>query len=283
MLLDRGLLVQEGSSYTPTQAIDELEVPETLHALVAARLDGLEPEERRLLQDACVLGKTFAREAIATLGGFPDADLEPLLGGLVRKEVLSLQADPRSPERGQFSFVQDLLREVAYDTLSKRDRKARHLAAATVLDESSSGHDIAEVVAAHYLAAYESAPDADDAGAIKEKARGALAQAGERAASLAAPEEGQRYYEQAAALSDDPAVTAGLLEQSGRLAFLAGRPDQSRELLERALGIYADAEDSRRAANMSATLAEVDVFGGRTTDAITRLSAAIPALEEGGH
>ena len=46
------------------------------------------------------------------------------------RELLSLEADPRSPERGQYSFVQALIREVAYNTLARRDRKTRHLSAA---------------------------------------------------------------------------------------------------------------------------------------------------------
>ena len=59
-----------------------------------------------------------------------DAEIEPLLTSLVRKEVLGVQADPRSPEHGQYGFLQDLVRHVAYETLSKRERRARHLAAA---------------------------------------------------------------------------------------------------------------------------------------------------------
>src|SRR5215218_8797539 len=69
MLLDRGLLVREGAVYRPAGEIRELEVPETLHALIAARLDGLSDEERRLLQDGAVLGKTFTRDAVAALSG----------------------------------------------------------------------------------------------------------------------------------------------------------------------------------------------------------------------
>src|SRR5207237_10173988 len=61
MLLDRGLLVQDGPAYRPAAAIDSLEVPETLHALIAARLDGLPSDERRLLQDGAGLGKPFSR------------------------------------------------------------------------------------------------------------------------------------------------------------------------------------------------------------------------------
>src|SRR5580765_8623450 len=110
MLLDRGLLVQEGSVYRPTGEIETLEVPETLHALIAARLDGLSGEERRLLQDGAVLGKTFTTQALAALSAVPAEALEPLLSGLVRKEGLGVQGDPRSPERGQYGFLQDLVR-----------------------------------------------------------------------------------------------------------------------------------------------------------------------------
>src|SRR6266511_2954204 len=101
------------------------EVPETLHALIAARLDGLDPKERAVLQDAAVLGKTFTGESLGALNGMSGAELEPLLRALVHKEVLFVQADPRSPGRGQYGFLQDLVRRVAYETLSRKERKAR--------------------------------------------------------------------------------------------------------------------------------------------------------------
>src|SRR5204862_6497253 len=104
MLLDRALLVQDGPVYRPAGEIEALEVPETLHALIAARLDGLQPDERRLLQDGAVLGKTFTREGVATLSGLPVERIDELLGALARKEILGLQADPRSPEHGQYGF-----------------------------------------------------------------------------------------------------------------------------------------------------------------------------------
>src|SRR5207248_11492257 len=109
MLLDRGLLVQRDMTYAPAGPIETLEVPETLHALIAARLDGLSLEERRLLQDAAVLGKTFTRDALAALAG-GDTEIEPLLASLVRKEVLGVQGDPRSREHGQYGFLTDLVR-----------------------------------------------------------------------------------------------------------------------------------------------------------------------------
>ena len=108
-------------------------MPETLHALIAARLDGLAPEERSLVQDGAVLGKTFTKQGLAALTGLRRGELEPMLAALVRKEVLSVQADPRSPERGQYAFLQDIVKQVAYETISRRERKAKHLAAAEYL------------------------------------------------------------------------------------------------------------------------------------------------------
>ena len=137
MLLDRGLLVQEGSIYKLVGEVDTLEVPETLHARSRRASTGLRPKERRLLGDAAVLGKTFTPRALAALSGLEGDRLEELLTGMVRREVLGLQSDPRSPEQGQYTFLQDLLRHVAYETLPKRERRDKHLAAADHLSATS--------------------------------------------------------------------------------------------------------------------------------------------------
>src|SRR5262249_2911623 len=148
----------------------------------------------------------------------PEEDVEPLLVTLVRKEVLSLQADPRSPEHGQYGFLQDLVRHVAYETLSRHDRKTRHLAAAEHLSASLAEDEVAEVVASHLLEAYRAVPDAHDSAEIKERARTALTRAGERASSLAAAAESQRYFEQAAELADEPSDQAALFVLAGQMA-----------------------------------------------------------------
>src|SRR5207248_328514 len=88
MLLDRGLLKKEGPEYHLTDEVEDLEVPETLHALIAARLDGLTAEERWLLQDASVMGKTFSKGGLAGVTRTSGEELDTLLSSLVRKEVL---------------------------------------------------------------------------------------------------------------------------------------------------------------------------------------------------
>jgi class 3 adenylate cyclase/tetratricopeptide (TPR) repeat protein len=283
MLLDRGLLAPDGPVYRPTGTIETLEVPESLHGLIAARLDGLSSEERRLLQDGAVLGKTFTTGALSALSGQPGSDLEPLLSSLVRKEVLGVQSDPRSPEHGQYGFLQDLVRHVAYETLSKRDRKTRHLAAASHIERSFPEEDeVAEVLASHYLAAGEAVPDAEDAPEIRTKAREMLRRAGERAGSLGAPEEGQRYFDQAADLADEPLIQAELLERAGELAYPAGRTAEARARLERAIGLFEQDGERASAARASARLADIDVAEGQLEGAASRLEIALPALEEAG-
>jgi class 3 adenylate cyclase len=285
MLLDRGLLAQYGSVYRPIGAISTLEVPESLHALAAARLDGLPPDERQLVQDGCVLGKNFTKQALAALTRRPQAELEPLLAGLVRKEVLSLQADARQPERGQFGFLQELLRQVAYETLSRRDRKQRHLAAVAALEQTYQGVDeeVPEVIAAHLLAAVDALPNDTDAAEIRLRARAALVHAGERAAALAAPKEAQSYVDQAAALADDePQLQARLLERAGRHAFSAGSPAEARRRLEEAIALHERHGDALAAIRAGIVLADVDVAEDRLEEAARRLEAALPALEDAG-
>src|SRR5439155_21975262 len=163
------------------------------------------------------------------LTGLTREELEPLLAGLLRKEILSIQADPRSPERGQYSFLQDIVKHVAYETLSKKERKAKHLAAAQFLSSvpSAEEDEIVEVVAAHYLDAYRAGPDDPDAEEIRSTAREMLVRAAERAASLAASAEAQRAYERAIELTDDPVAQAELHERAGSMAQIGARADEA--------------------------------------------------------
>jgi class 3 adenylate cyclase/tetratricopeptide (TPR) repeat protein len=280
MLLDRGLLEQEDGIFRPTGPVETLEVPETLHALIAARLDGLTADERRLVQDAAVLGKTFTKHGVVALTGRPAAELGPLLASLLRKEVLAIQADPRSPERGQYAFLQDIVKRVAYETLSRKERKAKHLAAAEFLASLwGAGEDeIAEVVAAHYLDAHEAVPDAPDADEIKEQARTMLVRAAERAASLGATVEAQRAFERAAGLTADPTVEAELLERAGIMAYVRARPEEAIALFERSIALFESQGATHPAARVSARLAEATWISGRFEQSLAVMNRSLEVL-----
>ena len=282
MLLDRGLLEQAGNVYRPTGPIETLDVPETLHALIAARLDGLTPEERRVVQDGAVLGKTFTRQGLGVVTGMLEEELEPLLASLLRKEVLSIQADPRSPERGQYAFLQDIVKRVAYETLSKRDRKVKHLAAARFLSSTwgAEEDEIAEVVAAHYLDAYAAAPDDPDAAELRATALGMVVRAAERAASLGANAEAQRAYERAVELTDEPLEQADFEERAGTMARIGGRAEEAAAHYERAIGRFQGEGATHPAARVSARLAEILWDRGRLEQGLENMNQAFEVLSE---
>ena len=281
MLLDRGALERSGDLYLPTGELETLEVPETLQALIAARLDGLSDTDRRLLQVASVLGKTFTRTSLASLSGLSEPELEPLLAALVRKEVLSLHADARAPEHGQYGFLQDLVRRVAYDTLARQQRKQLHLAAADFLSSSGAEDELAEVIAAHLLAAFEASPDAADAEDLQARAAGALLLAGERAASLGAAAEAKRYFEQAARLAAADDVRARLIARAGEMAYSASQPSAAKALLDEAQTAFTALGDVRATAGVVSLLATLDFEDGHPPQAVARLEPVIAELEAG--
>jgi class 3 adenylate cyclase len=230
MLVADGRLEERDGVYLPVGDLGAVEVPGSLRALVAARLDGLDADARSLVQDAAVLGQTFAVEALVAVSALDRAVLEPRLRDLVRLEILELDTDPRSPERGQYGFVQALLREVAYETLALRDRRARHLAAARYF-EGLDDEELAGALATHYMAAYRAATPGPEADAIAIQARLALQAAAERAAALGSPLQAIGYLRQAAEVVSEDGQAAALLERAGRVAEPAGRHADAVELL----------------------------------------------------
>jgi class 3 adenylate cyclase len=187
---------------------------------------------------------------------------------------------PRTRTGGQYAFLQDIVRHVAYETIGRRERKAKHLGAAEHLASvwSAEEDEIVEVVAAHYLDAYRAAPEDPDAGAIRDRARELLVRAGERAASLGANAEAQRAFERAVELTDDPLVQAELHEGAGVMANLGARPDQAAEHLERSIALFESAGATHPAARVSAKLAEIVWDRGRIEEGLESMNRAFEVL-----
>ena len=281
MLLDRGVLAREGETLRVVAPLDRLDVPESLHALIAARLDGLEPEERQVVQHAAVLGKTFGANGVAALGDTDASSLAPVLERLVRKEFLTIDIDPRSPERGQYGFLQALVQRVAYETLARRERGRLHRAAAAYLETAAVDPDeIAEVIAAHHRDAYEADPTAEEAAESRRAACAWLERAGERAAMLAAPDDGLRAYDDAAAIAEEPLERGRLLELAGKLALEANRVSDAELRLHTAVETFTAAGDAHAAARAAASWGVVLWQLDRSDEALATLRPAFEALSD---
>ncbi len=282
MLVADGRLVERtAGGYEPAGELGELAVPGTLHALIAARLDGLDATDRSLLQDAAVLGQSFQSPAVAAVTGLPLADLEGRLDRLARADLLRVEVDPRSPERGQYTFVQALIREVAYSTLSLRDRRARHLAAARHF-EGIGDDELAGALAAHYLAAYRASAEGPEAQALAGQARISLKAAADRAIALGSLIQAMTYLEQATEIASDAAERADLHERAAFAASKGGRVAHGLRHLETAFEIREELGDRSGQARI-AGLQGAGLAGLRRKDeAAAHLAAAFAEYEDLG-
>jgi class 3 adenylate cyclase/predicted ATPase len=284
-LIDRDIVRPVEGVYQLTGDVGELAVPDSLHALLAARLDALDPAVRRLVTDAAVLGASFPAEALIAVSGWDEPAVRAALADLVRREVLTVSADPLSPERGSYRFAQQMLRQVAYDTLSRRDRKTRHLAVAAHLRAAfaGDGEELTDVIAQHYLDALHAVPDDPDTAQIRDQAIGTLVRAAERAARTGAAGQAATSYATAAELSQlageaHQADTGLLWENAAQAAIVAADYAEAIQHAGRAHDYHLDRGQARAAARTQATVGRALRLRGRLTEAHEQLTAALQVL-----
>ena len=122
----------------------ETPVPESLQALIAARLDTLSQERKSLLQDAAVLGKVFWAGAVAAMDGSDPREVERLLHELARKQLVRPSRQSSMEGEAEYGFWHALVRDVAYQQIPRAQRAAKHLAAADWL-EAKAGEQVEEL------------------------------------------------------------------------------------------------------------------------------------------
>ena len=253
-------------------------IPDTLQALIAARIDYLPSGQKALLQRAAVIGRTFWPGAVEHLAG-DDEDLRPLIDDLLRREFLL--PEPRSTITGEdaFRFKHVLIREVAYGGLSKTSRASHHQRFAEWLGERA-GEELVEVRAYHLDQATALLAELDGSAPeeLSTKAAAVLEKAGKRALSREAnatarrlllrsvelePTLDRRYQAARAAwrMSDFPVVSAEMEEVYKDAVEAGDRVVQSRALAaiaEVTLLRSADVGEAERIARRALEVADED-------------------------
>lgn len=285
-LIDRGVIQQqEEEGYRlvgGAGAMGELTVPDSLRALLAARLDALDPVARKLVGDASVLGTTFPAEAVAAVSGLGEAEASRVLADLLRREVFTVSADPLSPQRGNYGFAQEMLRQVAYETLSRRDRKARHLAVAEHLRSAfpNDGEEVVDAIARHYQDALDAAPEDADSEQLRGPLVETLVRAAERSRRTGAGGRAAESFAAAAELvsTADPRRAAGLLVEAATAGGVSRDQSIAAEWADRARGLAAAAGDARLEATAKAWQGRSLRRLGRHTEARELLTDALSVL-----
>jgi class 3 adenylate cyclase/tetratricopeptide (TPR) repeat protein len=277
-LVAAGRLTMVEGSYRPTGDLGELTIPDSLRSLIASRLDTLDPSDRTLVETAAVLGQTFTVDGLSAVTGEDLAALESRLAGLVRRELLSIQTDPRSPERGQYAFVQSLIREVAYGTLARRERRERHLAVARWY-ESVGDDELAGALATHYVEAFRASAGGAEADAVAVQARIALRAAAERAESLGAHDQAISHLRQALELTSDPRDRGELFLRTARAASQASKHTEAEAAAREAAAAFDAAGDRASTARARAQLGAALLDASRVAEAQDVLNDLVARLD----
>jgi len=219
-------------------SVEGLAVPESVQALVAARLDTLRPELKAVLHDAAVVGRIFWSGAVAALGARGPGDVRRDLNELVHREFVRPLRSSSMESEDEFSFWHAIVRDVAYQQIPRAPRGEKHLAAAAWVEHVAEDRleDHAEILVHHYGQALELAQSAGrDAHDVETSLVRVLLLAGDRAAHLDT-EAAEAYFRRAVALSEGDE-----LERARALARLApvigqrGAVDESIDAAEAAL------------------------------------------------
>jgi class 3 adenylate cyclase len=249
-----------------------LPMPESVQGIIAARLDRLPQEEKALLQDAAVLGKVFWLGGV--LDGRTRGRAEAALHALGRKGFVQRARVSSVADEVEYTFLHIVVRDVAYGQIPRADRAAKHRRAAEWIESLGRPDDHAETLAHHYLAALElSRSSGQPTGALEDRARFALREAGDRATALNAFDAATRSYRTALELwpTEDADRPRLLLAYGTALAFGAESGDE--ELAAAAVGLV-EVGDREHAAEAEILLADASWRAGRREMADVHLERA---------
>jgi len=245
----RRLAEEEGASAA--------ELPATVQALLAARLDSLEPFQRRLLAHAAVIGRTFWEGALTSVAAAEGGDLAAALRALRDKDIVVAGEGSALAGEPELAFKHALIRDAAYEMLPKAVRAQKHFEVARFI-EARAGERVEEVVALlaeHYGKAAELGGELGlSPGALapyRAKALTYLEAAGDAATAFYSNADAFSNYEAARAQAgEDEQAGARLLEKQGDVALRLGRVDAAIGAWEQALAYHRERDDLEHVAEL---------------------------------
>ena len=289
LLLDRGLLVRAADRLR-LESDGQLPLPETVQAVLAARLDTLPAEHKALLCDAAVLGETFWRGGVAALSGCEASAVDEAMTALAARDLVRPVVTPTIEGESEYLFWHALARDVAYSEVPRKVRARKHRAAALWIEKQAGerGNDFTEILVHHYEAALGLARTVGDealAASLVAPTIDCLKRAGERTLHLdvAAAE---RHFARALELAGPgTSERLRLLPRWAEAVWLRNRYREAAVALEEAIaGLKADGE-IRAAAAAMCLLANVLPFlaepaGDVIRDAVDLLAEDGPSREQ---
>jgi tetratricopeptide (TPR) repeat protein len=258
-------------------------LPETVQALIAARLDTLPPDRKSLLQDAAVVGKVFWTGAVAAIGDVDETTVKRGMRELVRKELVRPARTSSVEGQEELAFWHVLVRDVAYQQIPRAARAEKHLSASEWIEllAGERAADHAEILVHHSQQALDLARASghSDVEPLEDRLRRFLLLAGERAARLDT-QQAYDYYARAVAIT--PAQhpeRAKVLDRAGETASEAARQDDALAWTEEAVRRYQAQGDLEGAGRVVSFLSHLEWLRGDPAESNRLIAVAIEMLE----
>ena len=284
-LVDGGHMVLDGDRWRATGAVETVEIPDTVQAVLAARIDLLEPASRGALQAAAVVGRVFWPGAVARLVNGDSPGLDAAIGPLLARDLIRRRPGSALAGETEYSFKHVLTRDVAYETLPRADRAIAHAAVAVWLEDTVGERrgEFVEMLAHHTVEAYragrETAVTTVDLPSLREQAFELSLQAARAARARNALHRVERFAHQALDLADGPAERSLAAEALAIGYFDAYRGSDAWDAYLVAIdeALAAPKPDGRRIADLCGRAAAVatrwqgSMREGVTEAAVTRI------------
>jgi class 3 adenylate cyclase/tetratricopeptide (TPR) repeat protein len=277
-------LMEENRTMTMTGVL-----PETVHSVLAARLDSLGRGERRVVQHASVVGQTFWLGSLIGAAEEEGLDLDETIRTLEEKDLVVRSAGTRLAGQQEYSFKHVLIRDVAYSTLPKSVRARKHFEVGRFVADSSGEHSegTIAIVAEHFARAATLAAESDLDPAERELivplAISSLESAGDAAAALYSNQEALGHYSTALDLPGGlpPVEEARIAEKRGDVALRLGRVDEAVEVWEQALEHHRREEDLARIGDLHRKIGAGLWHKGEREASIGHYQKGIDLLKDG--
>ena len=273
-LIDEGRITHDGIRWRAATDLDDVVIPDTVQSVLAARIDLLDPPDKRVAQAAAVVGRVFWPGPVADLTGMAPAEVDGALRRLEARELVVSRLSSTLAGEPELIFKHVLTRDVAYDGLPRRERSVAHEGVATWI-ESTAGErrsEVVEILAGHLEAALLDRPTAagTDEGSLRRRALEVLLEASEDARRRFALGKARSLGERALAIAERPLDRARGMTRLGEIALTDYRGDDAWTLLREAADLrVAHAPDDRLA---------IAAVCGRAVEAPTRWPGSMTIL-----
>ena len=270
MLIDREAIARENGGWSVRGHIGEVELPDSIHGVIAARVDLLDASSREALRRCSVMGRVFWPQAV----GVDDA----VIAALGRRALVTEHADSTVAGMREFAFKHALTHDVAYATLPRAERRELHRQVGAWVEDVAPGREaeMAEIAAYHFDRALEYGETSPE---VRARACELFLVAGEAALARVAADTGERLFGRALELAPDGRRRVLALLGLGRASLLGNRVERSHERFSAARDEATALDERRLIADSLSWLSRASWITGRWQDALPEATGAVEALD----